>query len=77
MGLHIERCPENPILRPGAPSWRQAAVFNPAVLYDEGRFWLYERAAGGLRPFHNSLGLQVSADGVHFELASHVMKHRV
>ena len=69
MSLRIERCPKNPIVRPGGPAWRRAAVFNPAVLYDDGRFFLYERAAGGLRPFHNSLGLHTSADGVQFELA--------
>jgi len=69
MSLRIERCPENPIVRPGGPDWRRAAVFNPAVLYDDGRFFMYERAAGGLRPFHNSQGLLESDDGVHFTLA--------
>jgi predicted GH43/DUF377 family glycosyl hydrolase len=46
-----------------------ATVFNPGVLYDEGRFYLYERTAGGLRPFHCYIGMLESDDGIHF---SHV-----
>ncbi len=43
------------------------ATFNPGVLLDDdGRFYLYERAAGQLRPFHCSVGLLESHDGVHF-----------
>lgn len=61
------RCPRNPIVWPGKFDWRAAVTFNPGVLYDEGRFWLYERAAGGLRPFHCYIGLLSSEDGVHFE----------
>lgn len=62
----FERCPENPIVVPGLYEWRMATVFNPGVLYDEGRFYLYERTAGGLRPFHCYIGLLESDDGVHF-----------
>jgi predicted GH43/DUF377 family glycosyl hydrolase len=43
-----------------------ATVFNPGVIYDDGRFYMYERAAGGLRPFHCYIGLLESEDGVHF-----------
>ncbi|MCX7048896.1 MAG: glycosidase [Candidatus Sumerlaeota bacterium] len=64
--LHFKRCPENPIVRPGLYPWRMATVFNPGVIYDEGKFYLYERAAGGLRPFHCYIGMLESADGVHF-----------
>src|SRR5262249_9179281 len=40
---------------------------NPGVLYDDdGRFYLYERAAGQLRPFHCYIGLLWSDDGIHF-----------
>lgn len=69
MPLRITRCPENPIVRPGLYPWRMAVTFNPAVLYDEGRFYMYERAAASLRPFHCSIGMLESDDGVHF---SHV-----
>ena len=61
------RHPENPIIVPGLYDWRRATVFNPGVLLDDdGRFYLYERAAGGLRPFICALGLLDSDDGVHF-----------
>ncbi len=64
--LNITRCPENPVVRPGLFDWRRAATMNPAALYDEGKFYLYERAAGGLRPFHCYIGMLESDDGVHF-----------
>ena len=58
---------DNPIVIPGGLSWRQAVTFNPAVMRDEdGRFYLYERAAGSWQPFHCVIGLMVSDDGVHF-----------
>ena len=66
MELKFTRCPENPIVVPGLYDWRMATVFNPGVLYEDGRFYLYERAAGQLRPFHCSIGLLESEDGVHF-----------
>lgn len=37
------RCPENPVVVPGKYAWRMATVFNPGALYEEGRFYLYER----------------------------------
>lgn len=66
MTLTFTRCPENPIVVPGLYEWRMAAVFNPGVLYDEGRFYMYERTAGGLRPYHCYIGMLESDDGVHF-----------
>ncbi len=69
MPVAFTRCPENPIVTPGLYPWRMATVFNPGVLYDEGRFYMYERTAGELRPFKCFIGLLESDDGVHF---SHV-----
>lgn len=66
MASLFRRCPENPIIRPGKYPWRRVVTFNPAVLYDEGRFYLYERTAGGLQPFHCYVGMLESDDGVHF-----------
>lgn len=63
----IERCPENPIVQPGIYEWRRCVTLNPAVLYEEGRFTMYERCAGGLRPFICQIGMLESEDGVHFE----------
>lgn len=48
-----------------------ATTFNPGVLLDDdGRFYLYERAAGSLRPFCCTIGLMDSDDGVHFRHVS-------
>jgi len=67
MDITFARCPENPIVVPGLYDWRMAAVFNPGVLLDDdGRFYMYERAAGQLRPFHCYIGMLDSDDGVHF-----------
>jgi predicted GH43/DUF377 family glycosyl hydrolase len=62
----VQRCPENPIVVPGIYPWRAATVFNPAVIYENGKFTMIERAAGGLRPFHCYFGLLESTDGIHF-----------
>ncbi len=65
----FKRHPENPIIRPGKYPWRQAVTFNPAVVYEEGVYTLYERTAGSLTPFQCSIGMLESRDGVHFEHA--------
>ncbi len=65
--MKIERCKENPIVRPGLFPWRKASVFNPGAIFEDGKFYLFERAAGSLRPFLTSIGLLVSQDGVHFK----------
>lgn len=67
MALKIRRCPENPIVWPGKYAWRMSNAYNPGVIYDEGRFWMYERASGSLRPHQCQIGLLCSEDGVHFE----------
>lgn len=67
--MHIKRCEENPIVVPGIHDWRKAAVFNPGVLYRDGKFLMYERAAGSLLPFITSIGLLESEDGIHFKMA--------
>jgi len=64
--MYIKRCEENPIVVPGIYDWRKATVFNPAVIIDQGKFYMIERAAGSLKPFHCSLGLLESDDGIHF-----------
>ncbi len=67
MKLNITRCPENPIVWPGKFWWRKSGVFNPGVIYDEGKFYMYERAAESLRPYHCYIGLLESEDGIHFK----------
>lgn len=58
---------QNPIVQPGLYDWRMAVTFNPGVLYENGEFFLYERTAGSLRPFHCYIGLLKSSDGVQFQ----------
>jgi len=66
----LKRCAANPIVVPGVYDYRRVSVFNPGVIYDNGEFLMYERAAGSLRPFKTSIGLLKSKDGIHFEIAS-------
>ncbi len=70
MKLEIRRCPENPIVTPGKYAWRMSNSFNPAVIYENNKFYMYERAAGGLRPFYNYLGMLESDDGIQFKHSS-------
>ena len=66
--MNVTRCPDNPIVIPGKWDWRRVATFNPgAIIDDDGRFYLFERACVGLRPLKCSVGLLVSDDGLHFE----------
>ncbi|MCY3022959.1 MAG: glycosidase [Planctomycetota bacterium] len=68
MSVTFKRCAENPIVQPGLYDWRRAVVFNPGVLLDDdGKFYMYERAAGQLRPFHCCIGMLESNDGVQFK----------
>jgi len=64
--IELKRHPNNPIVVPGGFPWRKAATFNPGVIEANGKFYMYERAAGSLRPFRTSIGLLESDDGVDF-----------
>lgn len=68
--MRIKRSKHNPIVVPGGAPWRKVSTFNPGVIIHNNKFYLYERAAGSLRPFQTVIGLQVSDDGEHFTLAS-------
>ncbi len=70
MALIITRCGENPVVWPGKWDWRMSHAYNPAALYEDGKFYLYERAAGSLRPHRCFVGLLESDDGVHFHHVS-------
>jgi beta-1,2-mannobiose phosphorylase / 1,2-beta-oligomannan phosphorylase len=66
LAVKFERCPENPIIWPGKWPWRMSNAYNPGVIYEEDRFFLYERTAGSLRPHKCQVGLLESEDGIHF-----------
>ena len=68
--MHFKRNEANPIVVPGTYDWRAVSTFNPGVIEHDGRFLLYERAAGGLKPFLTSIGLMESDDGIRFRHVS-------
>lgn len=68
--MEIKRCPKNPIVMPGKYDWRKVASFNPGVILHNDEFYLYERAAGSVRPFKTSIGLLKSKDGINYEHVS-------
>jgi beta-1,2-mannobiose phosphorylase / 1,2-beta-oligomannan phosphorylase len=65
--MKIERCSKNPIIIPGGEDWKKVVTFNPGAVYENGKFYLYERAAGSLRPFRTCIGLLESVDGINFQ----------
>ena len=64
--MEIIRCIKNPIVKPDNLEWRRVSTFNPGVIYDSGKFYMYDRAAGSLKPFQTSIGLLESTDGIQF-----------
>jgi len=64
--LNIYRHPANPVVRPGIYHWRRVVTFNPGVIRENGTVYLFERAAGNLRPFICYIGMLSSRDGVTF-----------
>ncbi len=70
MQLNIIRYKKNPIITPGKYDWRKAVVFNPGVIKENGKIYLYERTAGQLRPFICYIGMLESEDGINFKHSS-------
>ena len=64
--LTVHRHPDNPIVRPGKYDWRKVVVFNPGIIKDKGKIYMYERTAGNLRPFICYIGMLESDDGIYF-----------
>ena len=61
--MQITRHPDNPIVIPGKWDWRRVATFNPAVILENDKFYMFERACVSLRPLKCSIGLLESDDG--------------
>lgn len=64
--IKIKRHPKNPIVIPGEQNIRKVVTFNPAAIYDNGKFYLYDRAAETLSPFRTTIGILESENGVDF-----------
>ena len=61
----------NPILSPNTDNqWESLVVCNPGAWYENGKFYLYYRAAGNDEAHHIHIGLAVSDDGFHFNRVS-------
>ncbi len=65
--IHLTRHPNNPILVPQFHRFYRTAIYNPAVLFHQGRYYMlfrgqFDAAVSGL------IGLAVSTDGVHFHV---------
>ena len=65
--MKIIRCSQNPVVTPGDEYWRSVVTFNPGAIYKDGKIYLYERAAGSLRPFRTHIGLLESTNGINFK----------
>jgi predicted GH43/DUF377 family glycosyl hydrolase len=64
--VKLERFPGNPVLKPNPKlSWQARAVFNPAVLYEDGRVHLAYRAMS--EDNTSVIGFASSANGFKFE----------
>jgi len=62
----LEKSPLNPILKPNPNSyWQAKAVFNPAAVYEKGKFYLVYRALSSDNT--STLGLAESSDGSNFK----------
>lgn len=68
--MYFKRCSENPIVTPGLFDWRKSTVFNPGVIIENGKFYMFERAGGSLSPHVTYIGLLESDDGIHFKHVS-------
>lgn len=63
---HVERSPNNPILKPiGSHSWESAHVLNPAAIELEGQTYILYRAVG--QDNTSVVGLARSKDGLHID----------
>ncbi|SDR76681.1 Predicted glycosyl hydrolase, GH43/DUF377 family [Polaribacter sp. KT25b] len=65
--LEIKRHPQNPIVIPGEQEIRKVVTFNPGAIYDNNKFYLYDRAAITLSPFRTTIGILESDNGVDFK----------
>lgn len=61
----LKRFEENPILKPTQNPWENFRVFNPAVVYEDGKFHIVYRAMSSNRV--SVLGYASSKDGFHID----------
>lgn len=64
----VKRYKNNPIIKAGEESFRKEVVFNPGLIYENDKYYLYERSAESIVPFKCNITLLESDDGIHFDV---------
>lgn len=71
MGVKLRRYLKNPILEPNPKNgWESLSVFNPGILYKEGKVLMFYRAIGEYENYISRVGLAISEDGYNFKRTS-------
>ena len=77
--MRLARYPKNPILKHNPKlAWQSSGIFNPCVIYENGKFIMLFRATGKAKPIKgvgnweewrtSSIGYAESGDGIHFKV---------
>jgi len=73
--MKLKKYENNPVLYPNESNqWENLVVCNPAVWYEDGKFYMLYRAAGNDEEHYIHIGLAESNDGFNF---SRVLDHPV
>jgi len=65
-GYNFTKSSYNPIFEPDAEGWDSHSVLDPAVIFQDGYYWLYY--CGTQLSYHSyAIGLARSTDGINFE----------
>lgn len=62
----VKKYEHNPIIKAGKEPFRNKVVFNPGVIYENNKYYLYERSAESLTPFKCNISLLESVNGIDF-----------
>jgi len=66
--MKLKRYTDNPILKPNKfHKWESKAVFNPGVVFHEGKIHMLYRAIGDYEYYVSRLGYAYSKDGIKFK----------
>lgn len=68
MGKLVKRHKNNPIIKAGKESFRNKVVFNPGLIYEDKKYYLYERSGESIAPFKCNITLLESDNGYDFRV---------
>jgi predicted GH43/DUF377 family glycosyl hydrolase len=64
----FHRSKKNPILKPKVNnSWESKKLYNPGIIFFNGKYHLFYRAVGAGKNWKSSIGYAVSDDGENFQ----------